>query len=345
MELKNIVREFLDAETADILINSITDGLINDTFAVEILSSKKKYIFQKINRNVFRNSEAIVDNHLTVNRLLSQNNYSGKIINPVPTRNGNYLDYHEGCWRMTEFLPESFSYLKVPDKETAYQSAKLFSEFYFSINQENNAEIKEVLPDFINFTKRIDDYKTALAKAEKHLIQNAETEIGFVNSNINLPEKWIAMQEQNLLPKRIIHADPKISNLLFSKDGKPLAVIDLDTVMVSTLLYDFGDMVRSYTNKTDEDTDTDQNIFDEEIYREVKKGFLFHLKDLLTPSEADNLDYAAQVVIYIQALRFLTDYLNGSIYYKITHPDHNLHRTRNQIALLKGLQGMLNKSL
>lgn len=112
--------------------------------------------------------------------------------------------------------------------------------------------------------------------------------------------------------------------------------------MISTILYDFGTMIQSYTNTTNEDDGSAENNFNPEIYNAVKKGFLFHLKEKLTPEESENLDYAAQVAIYIQEIRFLTDYLNGSIYYSTKYAEHNLDRTKNQLELLKGLNGYLS---
>ncbi|WP_449397500.1 phosphotransferase [Chryseobacterium wanjuense] len=150
--------------------------------------------------------------------------------------------------------------------------------------------------------------------------------------------------KNGILPSRIIHADAKISNILFNKEYHPIAVIDLDTVMISSILYDFGTMIQSYTNNTEEDDGKAENNFNPEIYTAVKKGFLFYLNEKLTPEELENLDYAAQVAIYIQAIRFLTDYLDGSKYYSIKYPEHNLDRTKNQIELLKGLREYLEKT-
>ncbi|MDO5614969.1 MAG: aminoglycoside phosphotransferase family protein, partial [Cruoricaptor ignavus] len=229
------------------------------------------------------------------------------------------------------------------NEDIAYESARLLSEFYFCLNQENNLEIKETLPGFIDFQKRLNDYKIALENAKKELKQKAKSEIDYTHQHLQLPEKWIDLDAQNLLPKRLIHADPKISNLLFSQDEKAIAVIDLDTVMHAPILYDFGDMVRSYTNKTDEDDADFHDNFDANIFVKIKQGFLNHLEKMLTPLEIELTDYAAQVVIYIQAVRFLTDYLNGSIYYSTNYDEHNLDRTKNQINLLKGLQVFLSE--
>lgn len=345
MELKNIVQQFIHTE--NYTISPITNGLINCTYLLEDHDKKEKYILQKINTTIFKNPDTVIHNHLEINNLLQKSDYHLKMVKPIHSISDNYLIKTKNgeAWRMLSFIENSKTFLKVPDKKTAYEAAKTFGYFLNIINTEFLLNIQETLPDFINFEKRINDYKASLQTASQHLLKDSEKEIELVNQLLNLPEKWIEMEKTHLLPKRIIHADPKISNILFDHHNDPLAVIDLDTIMISTILYDFGDMIRSYTNTTDEDDGKSENNFDPEIYQAVKDGFLLNLKEKLTILEIENLDYAAQVVIYIQAVRFLTDYLNGNIYYSTQYPEHNLDRTKNQFILLKGLREYLNRSL
>ncbi|WP_390455375.1 phosphotransferase, partial [Chryseobacterium sp. Alg-005] len=277
-------------------------------------------------------------------KLLSSH-YPFQVIYPVSSMSKEFLvkSSDQQVWRMLDFVENSITFLKVPSIKIAYEAAKTFSLFLNTVNVEPLPEIKDTLPGFINFEKRISDYNNALENTSADVKEKAKDEIQYMNALLSLPEKWIHLQNNHLLPKRIIHADPKISNILFHQDHSPLAVIDLDTVMTSTVLYDFGDMIRSYTNTTNEDEVIAGNNFNPEIFKAVKEGFLFHLQDKLAPEEYENLDYAAQVVIYIQAVRFLTDYLNGNIYYSVTYPEHNLHRTKNQLQLLKGLRAYLEE--
>ncbi|WP_326984464.1 aminoglycoside phosphotransferase family protein [Chryseobacterium sp. MYb264] len=345
MELKNIVQEFTDTE--NYTITPITNGMINSTYLLENNDKKEKYILQKINIHIFKDPKIIIDNHLKINSLLGKSNYQLEMVNPIHSISNKYLVQNENSeiWRMLSFIENSKTFLKVPDLKTAYEAAKTFGYFLDIINSEPILSLQETLPDFINFEKRINDYKNALQNTSQDLAKTADQEIKYINQLLELPEKWIEMEKNHLLPKRIIHADPKISNILFDQNDNPLAVIDLDTTMISTILYDFGDMIRSYTNKTDEDQGNSENNFDSEIYKAVKDGFLFHLKEKLTTLETENLNYAAQVVIYIQAVRFLTDYLNGNIYYSTQYPEHNLDRTKNQLMLLRGLREYLNDTL
>ncbi|WFB69282.1 aminoglycoside phosphotransferase family protein [Chryseobacterium sp. WX] len=341
MELNDIIAAFITTNNYE--LTSITDGLINTTYLLENKDQGKKFILQKINNHVFKQPEVVVNNHLMINEVLRSNNYQFEIIEPIPSLAGKILvkDKNGQPWRMLSFVENSTTFLTAPSLQTAFDAAKTFSYFLNTVNTEQLPAIEDSLPNFLNFEKRVADYKDSLKNAEPYFIENAKTEIEITNQLLSLPDRWIEMEKNNQIPKRIIHADVKISNILFDQNRNPLAVIDLDTMMISTILYDFGTMIQSYTNTTQEDDGTAQNNFNPEMYKVVKEGFLFHLKEKLTPEEYENLDYAAQVAIYIQELRFLTDYLNGSTYYSIMHPEHNLDRTKNQLELLKGLREYL----
>lgn len=338
MDPKIIVEQFLGS-VESLSITPIENGLINHTFLVETESGK--FILQQINTLIFKNPTAIQNNHLKINYVLEQSEYSRKTVKIIPTLSNDLLfEQNKEAWRMLEYLENSVTFLKPSSTEIAFEATKCLSEFYKIINQEQII-LEETLPDFINFEKRVNDFKTALIQ-ETERKKTAEKEINFILEYLSLPEKWIELQNQESLPNRVIHADPKISNILFDNENKAIAVIDLDTMMNGTILYDFGDMIRSYTNNSDEDEGSVSDNFDAENYVAVKDGFLFYLKETLTPIELENLDYAAQLITYIQAVRFLTDYLNHDVYYSVKNDLQNLDRTKNQINLLKGLQLFLN---
>ncbi|ROI06638.1 aminoglycoside phosphotransferase family protein [Chryseobacterium sp. G0240] len=341
MELNDIVIQFIGTDNYD--LSPINDGLINTTYLLEDKDQHKKFILQKINQHVFKQPEIIVNNHLIINELLRSNHYQFQMIEPIPSRSHTLLvnDANGGSWRMLSFVENSITFLTAPSLQTAFEAAKTFSYFLNTINTGKLPAIEDTLPNFLNFEKRVADYRDSLKNAAPHLRESAKAEIEITNQFLSLPDQWIEMEKSNQIPKRIIHADVKISNILFDQNHHPLAVIDLDTIMISTILYDFGTMIQSYTNTTSEDDGNAKNNFNAEMYKVVKEGFLFYLKEKLTPEESGHLDYAAQVAIYIQELRFLTDYLNGSIYYSTKYPEHNLDRTRNQLELLKGLREYL----
>ena len=334
MDPKIIVEQFLGS-VGILSITPIENGLINHTYLVETESGK--FILQQVNTLIFKNPKAIQNNHLKINEILDRSGYSKKTVKIIPTLSNHLLfEKNNEAWRMLEFLENSVTFLKPSSTEIAFEATKCLSEFYKTINQETII-LEETFPDFINFEKRIIDFKRALIQKTERK-EKAEKDINFILEHLSLPDKWIELQNQKSLPNRVIHADPKISNILFDKENKAIAVIDLDTMMNGTILYDFGDMIRSYTNNSDEDEGSVSDNFNAENYVAVKDGFLFYLKDTLTPIELENLDYAAQLIIYIQAVRFLTDFLNHDIYYSVKYDLQNLDRTKNQINLLKGLQ-------
>ena len=338
MDAKIIVEQFLGS-VGILSITPIENGLINHTYLVETESGK--FILQQVNTLIFKNPKAIQNNHLKINEILDRSGYSKKTVKIIPTLSNHLLfEKNNEAWRMLEFLENSVTFLKPSSTEIAFEATKCLSEFYKTINQETII-LEETFPDFINFEKRIIDFKRALIQKTERK-EKAEKDINFILEHLSLPDKWIELQNQKSLPNRVIHADPKISNILFDKENKAIAVIDLDTMMNGTILYDFGDMIRSYTNNSDEDEGAVSDNFNAENYVAVKDGFLFNLKETLTPIELENLDYAAQLIIYIQAVRFLTDFLNHDIYYSVKYDLQNLDRTKNQINLLKGLQLFLD---
>ncbi|ASK29927.1 serine kinase [Chryseobacterium sp. T16E-39] len=342
MELNSIILKFIGTDNCT--VTPINNGLINTTYCVENNETREKYILQKINTHVFKKPEHVINNHLKINKVLQEGQYHLEITQPISASSEEFLikDENGDSWRMTSFIDNSITFLTVPSPETAFKAAKTVGYFLSVINTQTLPPIEDPLPGFLNFEKRLADYKISLESGSSSLKENAKDEIELMNQFLWLPDQWIKMQHNGQLPKRIVHADAKISNILFDQNHDPMAVIDLDTIMISTILYDFGTMIQSYTNTTNEDDGTAQNNFNPEIFESVKEGFLFHLKDQLAPEELKNLDYAAQVAIYIQGLRFLTDYLNGSTYYSTSYPEHNLDRTKNQLELLKGLRNYLD---
>ena len=343
MDLGAIARSFPACSDGELRITPIAGGLINATYRVEVAGQSQQFILQRINTTVFPNPAAVARNHNLVNELLAQADYPRQLVRQLKTTTGHdlLLAGPHGAWRLLNFVPGAHTIHKADCPATAFEAAKTLSEFLFYLNQAPGAAPEETLPGFVDFGKRMRDYQVALGAASPARRQQAAAAIHTVNDHSALPDQWLAWQAAGQLPRRIIHGDPKISNVLFDEANRGLCVIDLDTVMSSTLLYDFGDMARSYTNNTMEDDAQVASVFDPAMYQAVKQGFSYHLGGLLAPIEAENLDYAAQLVIFIQAVRFLTDYLNGDVYYATHYATQNLDRTQNQLRLLTELRCFL----
>lgn len=334
MELETIIQQFLP----NILVKNIqpiVSGLINHTYLVE--GYEHSYILQNINRSVFNHPEILVSNHLNINQQLRTQKFDLQLPSPIKTKNGKLVyQINDDYWRLTEFVEDSLTYAKVITPRMAYNAAKSFAYFHSVINATQDLSIKESLAGFINFKKRLSDFEMALLHTNhKNRLVECYDAINFIKEHKAWVEEWQNITQN--LPTRYIHGDPKISNILFDKNNQPIAIIDLDTVMEGTILYDFGDMIRSFTNLLNEDDVSTQENFNLEIYQAVKDGYLSVAKDFLTIGELENLDFAGKTIIFIQAMRFLTDYLNGDIYYDVSYENQNLDRTNNQINLLKGL--------
>jgi Ser/Thr protein kinase RdoA (MazF antagonist) len=233
-------------------------------------------------------------------------------------------------------IENSYTVNVVENPKQAFQVGAFFGTFYRYFENIDTQQIQVVLPDFLDTQSRIDAFQLALQSANSDRLIKAQEQIEWMVKHKDLPQKWIQLQQQKELPIRLIHADPKISNVLFdATTHQPKAIIDWDTLMLGTILYDYGDMIRSYTNTKLEDDPNPEGVFNVAIYKALTEGFLSETRSLLTDIEKEFMSYAPQVIVYIQALRFLTDFLNGDTYYHCNYPEQNLNRTKNQINLLQ----------
>ena len=317
-----------------IVVNPISSGWINYTY--EVNSQGKKYILQKINTKVFPKPDIISNNIQLVSTHLKAKNYPKQIIEIIPDLQGNLLAReNDETWRLTSFIPNSICFDKVESAEQAFEAAKTVSQFHSYLLDLNVDQIFPSIDGFLDYKKRMKDFNEALENASEERLQETKEEVNYILDNLSKVKEYLAID----FPKRVVHADAKLSNFLFDNDNhsQAIAVIDWDTIMPGNILCDFGDMIRTYANLKEEDDPSAENLFESKYYEAVKKGFLEHLKDDLESIEVENMDFVAYIVIYIQAVRFLGDYLNNDVYYSISYPKQNLNRTINQINLLKAL--------
>lgn len=337
---ENIASVFSNFEriSSDFSYQKFSSGHINQTFLV--VNNQKKFILQKINTSVFKNLEIITENIQSVSSHLKSRNYPHFILESLPFSDGSFL--WDKSWRLLNYAEKTMIFEKVKSAEQAFEAAKFLGEFHGYLKDFEFEKIKDSIPGFLDFNSRFERFKSSLKSASEERLKISENEIEFLLSQENILENWNKISSE--LPKRIIHADPKISNFLFEENSseKIKALIDWDTLMRGTILYDFGDMVRSYTNLGEEDDPDFGENFSLENYIALKKGFLYHLENQLHPIEKENMDLAGKLVVYIQAIRFLTDFLSGDIYYQIHYAEQNLNRAKNQIHLLKEMLEKLN---
>jgi Ser/Thr protein kinase RdoA (MazF antagonist) len=316
-------------------IRPLHGGLINATYKVQT-EKNQCFVLQRINANVFPDAHAIQRNMQRVGEFLQQSGYPKEILIPMHLKSGAlfYVDAQNDAWRMFRYLENTACYQHLANDEFAENAAKALGELHGYLAQMSAGKLSIHLPEFTNFSARLLQFEHALVVASPDRLAMAEKDISLLSKHSVIVDCFVELQAK--LPMRIIHGDPKLSNFLFEKDGAHVvALIDLDTLMPGTVLYDFGDMARSFCSSKNEES-SEENGFNNQIYNVIKSSYLKSASDFLTPLETQSMDLAAAAVMTVQAHRFLTDFLQGDVYYHIDHPMQNLHRAQNQRQVLEG---------
>lgn len=345
--LTNIANEFL-IEGEIVNIKPLGEGFINDTFVIETSRETPNYILQRKNHNIFPNVPKMMQNIVNVT-----NHIKNKVEDPLRetltvifTKDNEpyYKDEHENYWAVCLFIPNTITYNKADNTDLAYQGGVGMGKFQ-TLLQDFTTPLHETIRGFHNIRWRFDQWYEALKNNAANRVEHLQDEIQWIESRRYQMLKFWEMVENGTIPTRVTHNDTKISNILFDSNTKDvLCVIDLDTVMNSTSLNDFGDAIRSYTNTGAEDDENLDNVeMDINMFEAYTKGYLSQRKDSLTENEKDWLAFSAKYITYEQVLRFLMDYINGDTYYKIKYPNHNLVRTHAQYKLLKSMESQYDQ--
>lgn len=334
-------------------VEQIKKGYINRTYKVETLSDNNhihQYILQRINTNVFPDVEALMSNfQLTTERLSQEllmpgSHKRGTVQMLRHTKDGKlYLKDASGAWRMMTYFDNVYS-LDIPDTpEVFYYAGVAFGQFIKVMKDVEVAEIKEVIPNFHNTKSRYLDLEEAIAKDPQGRVAEVADEIAFIRSHTDLFGKISEALESGRIPTRICHNDCNLNNILFDEETHlPVAIIDLDTVMPSSPLYDFGDSMRIGTNTAkDDEKDLSRVSCNLELYKMYAKGYLESCGDILTKEELELLPYASLIITSEDGIRFLMDHINGDTYYQIDYPGQNLDRSRTQLKLVEDMEKKL----
>ena len=349
-ELFTIAGRFVDTKTIED-IAPLGNGLINDTYKI-IVDGKPKYVLQRINNAVFTdvdmlqsNIEAVTDHIRKKYESQGVGDINRRVLHFLKADTGKtYVEEEGKYWRVMDFIADSYTYEAVTPGY-AYYAGRSFGDFE-SLLTDLEVPIGEIIPDFHNIEFRLKQMEDAIARDCVGMMREVEVQklvyrIRSAADDMCLGER---LYREGKLPKRICHCDTKVNNMLFNKDGNVLCVIDLDTVMPSFVFSDFGDFLRSAANTgAEDDPDLDNIHFNMEVFKAFAKGYLEGTQSFLLPIERENLPYAATLFPYMQAVRFLTDYINGNTYYKINYPIHNLVRTRAQWKLYEEAMAKKNE--
>lgn len=323
-------------------IKALGEGFINDTYIVTTVGDAPDYILQRKNHVVFPDVPGMMANIKAVT-----DHIKSKVADPmretltiVPARDGKlYIKDGENYWAVCLYIPNTVTYDRADSSALAYQGGVGIGRFQ-ALLADFTQPLNETIKGFHNIRWRFEQWDATLAADPVGRAKEVSEEIGWIESRREEMLAFWAKVESGEIPMRVTHNDTKISNILFdATSGDVLCAIDLDTVMSSTSLNDFGDAIRSYTNTGAEDDKCLENVeMSIEMFAAYAEGYLSAQRATLTPIEREWLAFSARYITFEQVLRFLMDYIDGDNYYKTAYAEHNLVRTRAQYKLLQSME-------
>ncbi len=326
------------------------NGHINDTFLLctEEGEQEHQYILQRVNTHVFQNPEGLmrnvsgVTNYLRDQIVKAGGDAQRETLTLIKTKAGKdyYVDSLGSWWRMYLFIKDATGYDTVENEEDFYQSAKAFGHFQRLLDKYPVSMLTETIPDFHNTPKRFETFCKAVERDVRGRVGDVSREIAFVMDRKE--EMSIVMDKlgSGEIPCRVTHNDTKLNNVLLDNQSRQaICVIDLDTVMPGTAIFDFGDSIRFGANTAEEDEkDLGKVSLSLSLYEAYTKGFLEGCAGSLTDAEVRLLPWGAKLMTLECGMRFLTDYLEGDNYFRIHRPEHNLDRARTQFTLVADME-------
>ena len=351
MDIREIVKNFdFDGELLD--VREFGSGHINRTFIAEYTDNR--YVVQKINTTVFKNPDELMQNVFAVTDYLREvieangGDSERETLHFIKTLDGdNYFKTPDSeCWRAYVFVKDSVCYDSAYTPELFGKSGAAFGRFQKMLADFPAKTLHETIPNFHNTPWRFEnEFLPSLFAADDALLTECEDDIEFVTSRRSDMEVFTVLQESGALPLRVTHNDTKLNNVMFDKKtGECVCVIDLDTVMPGLALYDFGDSIRFGASTAAEDeSNLDKVSLDLDYFRAYAEGYLSEAGETLSYREKKQLAYSAKLMTLECGMRFLTDYLNGNIYFKTDYGKQNLVRARNQFKLVLDIESKLDE--
>jgi Ser/Thr protein kinase RdoA (MazF antagonist) len=347
--MKDIIDQFL-YEGTYVSHETYGYGHINETYLVTCENPNKQYILQWINPAVFKRIPELMKNiELVTNHIKHQYESEGldpkeRVLTYVPTKEGeSFFKVGDDYYRLYHFVENSTSYEQVPDQRYLELAGEAFGEFQKRLNTFDANLLFETIEDFHHTPKRYERFIESLNDAIPERLAEAKEWINFISERSRDMQKVIQGINASQIPLRVTHNDTKINNILFDRhEPKVKCLVDLDTVMPGSLLYDFGDAVRFGCSTAKED-ETDLSLVDVNLdyFEAFTKGFMRPLKNTMTPTEFDYLAWSSILITLELGMRFLMDYLLGDHYFKIHREKHNFERAKNQLTLVKRLEEKL----
>ncbi len=326
------------------------NGHINDTYllVLEKETGEEKVILQRMNHAIFPKPEELMENMMRVTSFLGEKiaknggNPNRETINVIPAKDGKpyYKDDEGNYWRCLVFITDAICYEKVESAKDLYETGLAFGNFQSMLSDFDAAILHETIEKFHDTPNRFAQFLEAVEKDAMGRAASVQEEIAFIKAREADAHCFSDLLKEGKLPLRVTHNDTKLNNIMFDKDsGKAICVIDLDTVMPGVAMNDFGDIIRSGASTGAEDeTDLSKISCDMEFYKACVKGFIEGCGGKLTELEIELLPMGAKLMTYECGMRFLADYLNGDVYFKIAREHHNLDRCRTQLKLVADME-------
>jgi len=329
-------------------IKELTAGNINVTYRLTYTKDglPHQYIIQRINTAAFKDPVSLMDNvgkvtgHIRASYQADGINPDRRVLTFVPCDNGTllYQDAEGGAWRAYHYVDGVTAYDQIESADLFREAGRGFGEFQMRLADFPAAELVETIPGFHNTAWRFGVFLKAVEEDAAGRVADVEKDIEFFKERESLAHAIVSkLNDSDLLPLRVTHNDTKLNNVLIDNEtGKALCVIDLDTVMPGSSLYDYGDAVRyGACTAAEDEPDTSKIDFDMSLFKAFTDGFVSATAGHLTDTEIRLLPLGIKVITYELAMRFMTDYLNGDVYFKIKYAEHNLVRARSQMRLLE----------
>ena len=326
------------------------NGHINDTF---VFDCKPKYILQKINTQIFKDPDELMENILGVTEHLKKKiaqaggDTERETLTVIHTKDGKpYYRTEDGeCFRVYKFISDATSYDLAENPMQLYHAAKAFGKFQNLLAYYPAETLHETILRFHDTRDRFAQLKEAIKNNKANRLDSVKAEVEFALAREKDTDIVLDAIKAGEVPLRVTHNDTKLNNVMLdNKTGEGICVIDLDTVMPGSLLYDFGDALRfAGSSGAEDETDLSKIEFLLENYESFAKGFIEELSGVLTEKEKELLSFSVKLMTYECGIRFLTDYLNGDVYFKIHRPEHNLDRCRTQFKLVYDIEQKLDK--
>ena len=334
-------------------IDVINSGIINNTYVISVNDNGKivKYLLQKVNTRAFKEPFKLMKNIENVTKYIKDNDKDSKeVISVIKTKDNSplYVDEdlfsHKEYYRIYNYIDDTISYDVSKNNMVVFNAGKAFGHFGKVLRNYPIDMLEDTIENFHNTKKRYENFIESCRLDSVSRCKAAKEEIDEIVKRKDVCSSITGLLDMNMIPYRVTHNDTKVNNVLMDpKTGEPVAVIDLDTVMKGSGLYDYGDGVRSAASTASEDeTDLSKVSINMELFEAYTDGYLSEMAPYLNELEVNNMVNSIRVITLELAIRFLDDYLNKDTYFKTNYENHNLDRARNQLKLVKDIESKMS---